>query len=236
MCDTEQVKELEVTEMVEYFRERVKEVFDGYKNPDGREAPLYISVLGDASRTVDKLVSCIGKLKYDKNYLTNELNVARTTLNPRDIESYDGRDFCGVPCAFMENLFIEKLKASLQSFADELKTYEREWDNPYGNIDKVIADPVEVIDEVYTKIINEINMQPVTHPWISVTEKMPEYGENVYVCVQYKFGQQYISTNSYDTHFKDWITDIPKDFKITHWRPITMKLPEAVTKEEWDKI
>lgn len=235
MWDTEQVKELEVTELVEYFHERVKEVFDGYKNPNGGEAPLYISVLGDASRTVDKLVSCIGKLKYDKDYLTNELNIARTTINPCDVESFDGRDFCGVPCAFMENFFIEKLKALLQSFADELKTYEREWDDPYGNIDKVISDPVEVIDEVYTKIINEIDMQPVTHPWTSVTEKMPEDWERVYVCIQFKFGQQHISTNTYDPHSKDWIYDIPKDCKITHWRPITMKLPEPIAKEEWDK-
>ena len=28
MCDTEQVKELEVTELVEYFHERIKEVFN----------------------------------------------------------------------------------------------------------------------------------------------------------------------------------------------------------------
>ena len=54
MTDTEITREKTFSEELPYFKERIKEVFDNYDNPNGYEDPLYIAVLRDSKRIVRK--------------------------------------------------------------------------------------------------------------------------------------------------------------------------------------
>ena len=54
MTDNEITREKTFSEELPYFKERIKEVFDNYDNPNGYEDPLYIAVLRDSKRVVRK--------------------------------------------------------------------------------------------------------------------------------------------------------------------------------------
>lgn len=54
MTDNEITREKTFSEELPYFKERIKEVFDYYHNPNGYEDPLYIAVLRDSHRVVRK--------------------------------------------------------------------------------------------------------------------------------------------------------------------------------------
>ena len=54
MTDNEITREKTFSEELPYFKERIKEVFDNYDNPNGYEDPLYIAVLQDSKRVVRK--------------------------------------------------------------------------------------------------------------------------------------------------------------------------------------
>ena len=54
MTDNEITREKTFSEELPYFKERIKEVFDNYDNPNGYEDPLYIAVLRDSKRIVRK--------------------------------------------------------------------------------------------------------------------------------------------------------------------------------------
>ena len=54
MTDNEITREKTFSEELHYFKERIKEVFDNYDNPNGYEDPLYIAVLRDSKRVVRK--------------------------------------------------------------------------------------------------------------------------------------------------------------------------------------
>ena len=50
MTDNEIKREKTFSEELPYFKERIKEVFDNYSNPNGYDDPLYIAVLRDSNR------------------------------------------------------------------------------------------------------------------------------------------------------------------------------------------
>ena len=50
MTDNEITREKTFSEELPYFKERIKEVFDSYDNPNGYEDPLYIAVLRYSNR------------------------------------------------------------------------------------------------------------------------------------------------------------------------------------------
>lgn len=54
MTDNEITRQKTFSEELPYFKERIKEVFDNYDNPNGYEDPLYIAVLRDSHRIVRK--------------------------------------------------------------------------------------------------------------------------------------------------------------------------------------
>ena len=54
MTDNEITRKKTFSEELPHFKERIKEVFDNYKNPNGSEDPLYICVLRDSNRIVRK--------------------------------------------------------------------------------------------------------------------------------------------------------------------------------------
>ena len=63
MTDNEIKREKTFSEELLYFKERIKEVFDNYDNPNGNEDPLCIAVLRDSNRIVRKAEEEINRQK-----------------------------------------------------------------------------------------------------------------------------------------------------------------------------
>lgn len=75
MIDKEIIIEKTFSEELPYFKERIKEVFDNYNNPNGNEDPLYICVLRDSNRIVRKAEEEITRQKVELNELKHEREV-----------------------------------------------------------------------------------------------------------------------------------------------------------------
>lgn len=54
MTDNEMTREKTFSEELPYFKERIKEIFDNYDNPDGYADLLYLSALSASKRIVRK--------------------------------------------------------------------------------------------------------------------------------------------------------------------------------------
>ena len=65
MTDNEITREKTFSEELPHFKERIKEVFDNYNNPNGNEDPLYICVLRDSKRVVRKAEEEINRQQED---------------------------------------------------------------------------------------------------------------------------------------------------------------------------
>ena len=75
MTDKEIVIEKTFSEELPYFKERIKEVFDNYNNPNGNEDPLYICVLRDSDNIVRKAEEEITRQKTEIDDLKHEREV-----------------------------------------------------------------------------------------------------------------------------------------------------------------
>ena len=75
MTDKEIVIEKTFSEKLPYFKERIKEVFDNYNNPNGNEDPLYICVLRDSDNIVRKAEEEITRQKTEIDDLKHEREV-----------------------------------------------------------------------------------------------------------------------------------------------------------------
>ena len=73
MTDNETTREKTFSEELPYFKERIKEVFDNYDNPNGYEDPLYIAVLRDSKRIVRKAEEEINRQQAEIDNLTYTL-------------------------------------------------------------------------------------------------------------------------------------------------------------------
>lgn len=117
MTDNEITREKTFSEELPYFKERIKEVFDNYDNPNGYEDPLYIAVLRDSKRIVRKAeeeITCqqteIERLKENRDELW-EIHCRDTE---RCLERMDEID------ALKEELKTVKATA-VKGFAEKLK-------------------------------------------------------------------------------------------------------------------
>ena len=72
MTDNETTREKTFSEELPYFKERIKEVFDNYSNPNGNEDPLYICVLRDSDNIVRKAEEEITRQKTEIDDLKHE--------------------------------------------------------------------------------------------------------------------------------------------------------------------
>ena len=124
MTDNEIKREKTFSEELPYLKERIKEVFDNYHNPNGYEDPLYIAVLRDSNRLVRKAEEEITRQQTEierlKGYNENS-QAANITLSNEIIEikaeavkEFAKRLKCGVPqetgvirCADVDNLVKE---------------------------------------------------------------------------------------------------------------------------------
>ncbi len=75
MTDNEITKEKTFSEELPHFKERIKEVFDNYNNPNGNEDPLYICVLRDSKRVVRKAEEEITRQQTEIERLQKEVNL-----------------------------------------------------------------------------------------------------------------------------------------------------------------
>ncbi len=74
MPDNEITREKTFSEELPYLKERMKEVFDNYHNPNGYEDPLYIAVLRDSNRLVRKAEEEITRQQAEIERLQNTIN------------------------------------------------------------------------------------------------------------------------------------------------------------------
>lgn len=75
MTDKEMTREMTFSEELPYFKERIKEVFDNYNNPNGNEDPLYICVLRDSNRIIRKAEEEIIFQQAEISRLRKEVNL-----------------------------------------------------------------------------------------------------------------------------------------------------------------
>ena len=140
MTDNEITREKTFSEELPYFKERIKEVFDNYDNPDGYADVLYLSALSDSHRIVRKAEEEINRQQAEIERLK------RISVSP----SKDLMDFCGVLCDYAEEL-IDKAKAeAYKEFAEHLK--ER-WSNNYYDSPDVDFD--EFVDNFLKEMVGE---------------------------------------------------------------------------------
>lgn len=75
MTDNEITREKTFSEELPYFKERIKEVFDNFDNPNGYADLLYLSVLADSNRIVRKAEEEINRQQVENKRLEKEVNL-----------------------------------------------------------------------------------------------------------------------------------------------------------------
>ena len=114
MTDNEIMREKTFSEELPYFKERIKEVFDNYDNPNGNEDPLHISVLRDSKRIVRKAEEEINRQQAEIEQLKFEI----AKLLPK-----------GCPYAIqveVSNKLETQIKSeAIKEFAERLKDHSR---------------------------------------------------------------------------------------------------------------
>ena len=133
MTDNEITREKTFSEELPYFKERMKEVFDNYHNPNGNEDPLYICVLRQSNRIVRKA----------------EEEITRQQAEIESLKKVVIDDYA--------TEYDDKIKSeAVKEFAERVKNKIKTECNPYGKpifdydtsiaimhyIDKLISDEV----------------------------------------------------------------------------------------------
>lgn len=95
MTDNEITREKTFSEELPYFKERIKEVFDNYHNPNGSEDPLYIAVLRDSNRVVRKAEEEINRQQEEIERLTSYLQKCgrKLTKNVTTPSTHDAKQW-----------------------------------------------------------------------------------------------------------------------------------------------
>ena len=125
MTDKEIIIEKTFSEELPYFKERIKEVFDNYNNPNGNEDPLYICVLRDSNRIVRKAEeeitrqkTEIDELKHEREVLIEDIHYSADKINEQleEIERLqaDNKTLENV----IKNTFLKKAGLDIDSLAE----------------------------------------------------------------------------------------------------------------------
>ena len=91
MTDNEIKREKTFSEELPYFKERIKEVFDNYSNPNGYDAPLYIAVLRDSNRIVRKAEEEINRQQAEIEKLKKQIAEVNKTIKSEAIKEFAKR-------------------------------------------------------------------------------------------------------------------------------------------------
>ena len=125
MTDNETTREKTFSEELPYLKERIKEVFDNYDNPNGYEDPLYIAVLHDSKRIVRKA---------EEEITRQQTEIERLQADNKHLENV------------IKNTFLEKAGLDIDPLAEikaeaykeclvKVKNYIKTHCNPYGKPD-----------------------------------------------------------------------------------------------------
>ena len=137
MTDKEIVIEKTFSEELPYFKERIKEVFDNYNNPNGNEDPLYICVLRDSDNIVRKAEEEITRQKTEIDELKHE----------REVLIEDIHHFVDKNNEQLEE--IEKLKIENKSLRSAANCYKLHYNETRTEAIKELADRLKQKSEYY---------------------------------------------------------------------------------------
>ena len=139
MTDNEITREKTFNEELPYFKERIKEVFDNYDNPNGYEDPLYIAVLRDSKRIVRKAEEEITRQQTEIESLKenrDELWEIHCRDTERCLERIDEIDILKEELktvkseAYKECIEkVRKLAVGMHPCSDELRVFDSDLDN-----------------------------------------------------------------------------------------------------------
>ena len=137
MTDNEIMREKTFSEELPYFKERIKEVFDNYDNPNGNEDPLHISVLRDSYRIVRKAEEEINRQKAEIKRLKRENEILSVNA---DTAFQDGlneaRDLYATE---VENEIKDE---AVREFAEKLKDIYSVHDGLHLTIDTLVKEMI----------------------------------------------------------------------------------------------
>ncbi len=131
MTDNEITKEKTFSEELPHFKERIKEVFDNYNNPNGNEDPLYICVLRGSKRIVRKAEEEITRQKTEIERLQKEVNLVSIQFQDLQEDTDEIR-----AKAYTE--FAEKLKE--EWFCNRYDSPDVDFDDFIDNLLKEMVD------------------------------------------------------------------------------------------------
>ena len=138
MTDNEITKEKTFSAELPHFKERIKEVFDNYNNPNGNEDPLYICVLRDSNRVVRKAEEEINRQQAENKRLEKEVNLV--SIQFQDLqERYEEsqaeverlKEFIVETRRCDKEIKVEAYKECIEKVKNYIKTHC----NPYGKPD-----------------------------------------------------------------------------------------------------
>ena len=163
MTDKEIVIEKTFSEELPYFKERIKEVFDNYNNPNGNEDPLYICVLRDSARIVRKAEEEITRQKTEIDDLKHEREVLIEDIHhfvDKNNEQLEEIEKLERTISYLEGVCEstpDKVRTeAIKEFADRLKQKSEYYENGQGwegkicyedDIDKFVKEMVVKNDE-----------------------------------------------------------------------------------------
>ena len=138
MTDNEIKREKTFSEELPYFKERIKEVFDNYSNPNGYDDPLYIAVLRDSNRIVRKAEEEINRQQTELEDLREIVFMDRT----EEIKKKN------------KELKTEAVKECLTKVKNYIKTHCNPYGKPTFDYDTSIA-IMRYIDNLVTEMVGE---------------------------------------------------------------------------------
>ena len=160
MTDKEIIIEKTFSEELPYFKERIKEVFDNYNNPNGNEDPLYICVLRDSNRIVRKAEeeiirqkAEIDELKHEREVLIEDIHHSADKINEQleEIEKLKIENKSLRSAANCYKLhYSEARTEAIKEFAERLK----EEALPKGDWDDCVD--VEDIDNLVKELVGDV--------------------------------------------------------------------------------
>ena len=139
MTDKEIVIEKTFSEELPYFKERIKEVFDNYNNPNGNEDPLYICVLRDSDNIVRKAEEEITRQKTEIDDLKHEREVLIEDIHhfvDKNNEQLEEIEKLERTISYLEGVCentADKVRTeAIKEFADRLKQKSEYYENGQG--------------------------------------------------------------------------------------------------------
>lgn len=149
MTDNKITREMTFSEELPYFRERIKEIFDNYDNPDGYADTLYLSALSDSYRIVRKAEEEINRQQEEYNNLLEQFHIL-------DCE-------CGRLEKLDENqkAEIERLQKEVNLVSIQFQDLQERYEEAQTEIERLKGYPYAIQVEVSKKLESQIKSEAV---------------------------------------------------------------------------